>query len=173
MKKNQLNVGKIINTHGIKGEIKVLPLTDDPARFEDLEWVYLSYNNQLKKLYIQSVRYQRNNIIIKFKNINSIDEIEKYKNCMLIIDRDMAVDLPENTYFIIDLIGVEVRLEDGEKLGKIIDVIETGSNDVYVIKPSKGSDILIPAIKQVIKHVDIEENIMIVKLLEGLINNEI
>ncbi len=169
MKKNQFNIGKIINTHGIKGEVKVLPLTDDPARFEDLEWVYLSYNNQLEKKIIQSIRYQKNNIILKFKDINSIDEIEKYKSCMLVIDREMAVELPENTYFIRDLIGVEVRLENGESLGKIIDVIETGSNDVYVIKPNKGSDILIPAIKQVIQHVDIEENIMIVKLLEGLI----
>ncbi|MBZ4646232.1 MAG: rRNA processing protein RimM [Petroclostridium sp.] len=169
MKCEQLEIGKIINTHGIKGEVKVLPLTDDPTRYEELDWVYIKKDDKLEKLIIENIKYQKNNVIIKFEGINSMNDAEKLKNLMLIIDRDMAVELPENTYFICDLIGMEVKTHEGELLGKIQDVFPTGSNDVYVIKNSSGKEILIPAIKDVILEVDIDNNFMIVKPLEGLI----
>lgn len=170
MKKNQLEIGRIINTHGIRGEVKVMPLTDDPRRFERLAWVYINDNHTLKKFYIQRVKYQKNNVIVKFKELDSINDAEPFRNCMLVIDREMAVDLPPDTYFICDLIGLQVKTDQGQELGEIIDVMSAGGNDVYVVKGSSEKEILIPAIKQVVLKVDIEQGFVIVKLLEGLMD---
>ncbi|WHH59424.1 ribosome maturation factor RimM [Petroclostridium sp. X23] len=169
MRCEQLEVGKIVNTHGVRGSVKVIPLTDDPTRYEQLDWVYIQQNGKLEKIYIDDVKYQKNNIILKFRHVNTIDDAEKLKNKMLLIDRDKAVKLPENRYFICDLIGLEVKTQEGQYLGKISDVISTGSSDVYIIKPLEGKDILIPAIKEVVIQIDIDNNSMIVKPLEGLI----
>lgn len=170
MKCKQIEVGKIINTHGIRGEVKVLPLTDDPMRYEELDWVYIQMDGGTKKLFIKNIRYQKNNIIIKFDGIDSMNDAEKIKNKMLLIDRDRAVPLPKDTYFICDLIGLEVRTHTGDVLGNITDVFKTGSNDVYVVKNPDGKDILIPAIKDVVVEVNIDDNYMVIKPLEGLID---
>ncbi|NLY43803.1 MAG: 16S rRNA processing protein RimM [Clostridiaceae bacterium] len=173
MKNKQIEIGKIINTHGIRGEVKVLPLTDDPTRYEDLDWVYVKHEGRMEKMYIKSVRYQKNNLIIKFDGIDSIDDAQKFRDKMLLIDREMAVPLPKDTYFICDLIGMEVRTHTGEILGNINDVFKTGSNDVYVVRNTEGvrvRDILVPAIKDVIVEVNIDDNYMIIKPLEGLID---
>ena len=172
MKNDRLEIGKIVNTHGIRGEVKVVPWTDYPEFFEEIEWVYVKVGNDLKKLHIESIKYQKNNVILKIKEISSIEEAEKYKNIILLIDREMAGELPEGTYYICDLIGLDVQTEEGQNLGKIDDVLSTGSNDVYIVKNSDGKELLIPALKDVLKKVDLDNNLMVVKLPEGLIDIE-
>lgn len=169
-KKEQLEVGKIVNTHGIKGGIKVVPYTDDPADFEIFNWVYIKKNDGVDKRTINRVQYQKNNVILYLEGIGTIEEGEKHKNCVLLIDRDMAIPLPDNVYYISDLIGIEVRTEEGEKLGKICNVFPTGSNDVYVVKhATQKKEILLPAIREVVKQIDIESGTMVINLIEGLI----
>jgi len=164
-----LEIGQIVNSYGIKGFFKVVPFTDDLTRFEDLETVFIEYKNKLEEFTIEEVKYHKNLVLLKVKGIDKIEDTEKYKNCYLKINRENAVKLPDNTYFIIDLIGIEVFDEDEKNLGKIIDVFPTGSNDVYVVKDELGKQILLPAIKSVIKDVDIKNKKMIVHLIEGLV----
>lgn len=161
-------VGKIVNTHGLKGEVKVYPTTDDEKKFEKLKEVYVS-QKQLKKFTIESVRYHKKMVLIKFKEINSIEEAELLKNAVLKIERKDALQLQENEYYISDLYGMKISTQEGRELGTLIDILYTGSNDVYVVENEETKkQILLPAIHQVIKQVDIEKNVMIVSLLEGL-----
>lgn len=173
MKNEQMVIGQIVNTHGVRGAVKVVPFTDDMTRFEDLEWVYVKKENQdqLEKYNISRVQYHRNKfVLIRFKDVFTVEDAEKFKNALIIIDRDMAIELPEDTYFICDLIGLKVNTLDGRTLGNIVDVISTGANDVYVVKDASEKEILLPAIKDVVKVIDIENNFMLVELLEGLID---
>lgn len=165
-----LRIGKIVNTQGIGGEVKVIPLTDDVERFNDLKYVYLD-DEKLIRMDIQYVRFHKNLVLVKFKGIDSINEAEKYKNTYMLIDRENAVKLPEGSYFICDMIGVRVYSIDGSCLGKINDIMTTGSNDVYVVKGDDG-DILIPALKSVVREINIKEDRIVVELPEGLIDNE-
>jgi len=167
--KDLLEIGQIINTYGIKGFLKVVPLTDDVKRFEKLESIYIEKNKTLEKKIIEQVKYHKNLVLLKVKEIDDIDQALVYKNCYLKIDRKDAVELPEDSYFIVDLIGVEVYTQEEELLGSIVDVFPTGSNDVYVVKDNLGKQILLPAIGEVIKQVDISNKKMIIKLIEGLI----
>lgn len=162
---DKIRVGLIVNTHGLKGEVKVLPLTDDVNRFNKLDTVYFENEHEHK---ISNLKYQNTNLIIKFEDINNIDEAEKYKNTYLQIDRLDAVILEDDSYFIFELIGCEVYTEEGEHLGKIKDILQTGSNDVYILDTNNKEDILIPALKNVVKTVDIRLKKIIVKLPEGL-----
>jgi len=165
-----LKIGQIINTHGIKGEVKVYPLTDDPKRFDDLNFVFFKKGEEFEKVNVEGVKYFKNLVILKLEGINDMNTAEKLKNIFIYIDRENAVKLPEDTYFIADLIGMTVYdIDSNQKLGTIISVFSTGSNDVYEIKLENGKIILIPAIKDVVKEVDIENAIMKIKLLEGLI----
>ena len=164
-----LEIGQIVNSYGIKGFAKVVPFTDDITRFEKLKTVYVEYKNKLEELTIQEVKYHKNLILLKIKGIDTIEEIEKYRNCYLKINRKDAVKLPEDTYFIVDLIGLEVFDEKENLLGTIVDVFPTGSNDVYVVKDELGKQILLPAIGSVIKKVDIPNKKMKVNLIEGLV----
>lgn len=164
-----LEIGQIVNSYGIKGLLKVVPFTDDITRFEKLKTVYVEYKNKLEELIIQEVRYHKNLVLLKIEGIDTIEETQKYKNCYLKINRKDAVKLPEDTYFIIDLIGVEVFDQKQNLLGTIIDVFPTGSNDVYVVKNEIGKQILLPAIGSVIKKVDIPNKKMVVNLIEGLV----
>lgn len=169
--KKHLEVGKIVNTHGIKGGVKVVSYTDDPSDFETFDWVYIKQKEALDKITISKVQYQKNNVILYLEGIETIDEAEKYKNRLLLIDRDMAIPLPENVYYISDLIGLKVRTEDGEILGTICDVFPTGSNDVYVVKrATEKEEILLPAIEEVVKEIDLDNGVMTINLLEGLID---
>lgn len=131
----RLKIGQIVNTVGLKGFVRVVPYTDDNTRFELLNSVYLVDKKHCNKYKIEEVRYQKNLVLLKFKDINNINEAENLKNLYIEIDRKDAVKLPENTYFIMDLIGLDViNIENQEFLGKIEDVFSTKSNDVYVVK---------------------------------------
>lgn len=164
-----LEIGQIVNTNGLKGTLKVKPLTDDITRFEDLETVYIQKGKELVEFTIQEVKYSKNMVLLKLEGIDNIEEAEKYKNFYLKINREDAVELEEDSYFIVDIIGCEVYTESQELLGKVIDVFPTGSNDVYTVKNSEGKEILLPAIEDVIKDVDIENKKIIIHLMEGLI----
>lgn len=164
-----LKVGQIINTHGVKGEVKVYPLTDDIKRFGKLKFVYMRYGDEYKSYKIDGVKYFKNLVIIKLEGIDTMNEAIKLIDSYLYVDRENAVKLSKDTYFIADLIGMDVYGIDGEKLGNIINVFSTGSNDVYEIKRDAGKTFLIPAIKDVVKEVDIQKRIMKIELLEGLI----
>ena len=126
-------------------------------------------NKKLEKKEIEEVKYHKNLVLLKIKGIDDINDTEQYKNCYLKIDRKNAAKLPEDSYFITDIIGIEVFTEDGELLGNVIDVFPTGSNDVYVVKDELGKQILLPAIGDVVKKVDIISKKMTVKLIAGLI----
>lgn len=165
---NRLEVGKIVNTHGLKGEVKIITWTDSPDIFEDLEFVYAMFKNNETKLTLKTVKYQKNNIIAKFSEINSIDEAEKFKNCILEADRDMLGDLPEGVYYIADLIGCKVFDDNGQSLGKISDVFNTGANDIYAVSTPEKKDLLIPVTPETILNVDIYNKKVTVHLLEGL-----
>lgn len=165
-----LQVGVITQTHGVHGEVKVFPTTDDPERFLDLEYVFLDTGREKMKLTIQSVKFFKQFVILKFKGINNINDIEKYKRCALLVDRENAVELEEDEYFIADMIGMNVLTEDGEIFGTLKDVIETGANDVYIINSKNHGEVLIPAIKECILDVNVKEGRMLVHLMEGLID---
>ncbi len=164
-----LEIGKIVNSYGVKGFFKVVPFTDDITRFDNLKNIYIEKNKKLEKKEIEEVKYHKNLVLLKIKGIDDINDTEQYKNCYLKIDRENAVKLPEDTYFITDIIGIQVFTEEGELLGNIIDVFPTGSNDVYVIKDELGKQILLPAIEEVIRKVDVIAKKMTVKLIAGLI----
>lgn len=164
-----LQVGVITSTHGLKGEVKVYPTTDYPERFEEIDEVLLEAGREKRLLHIQSVRYFKNQVILKFKEFHHINEIEKYKQCSLWVTRENATPLYEDEYYIADLIGCETYLEDGSSFGELVDVMETGANDVYVIRMKNGEEVLIPAIKDCILDVKIEEQKMIIHLLDGLL----
>ena len=164
-----MEIGMIVNTYGIKGFLKVVPYTDDITRFEDLKSIYIETKNSLKTVIIEDVKYAKNLVLLKIKGIDDINTAQKYKNCYIKIDRKDAVKLPEDSYFIVDLIGVSVYTDNNEELGHIIDVYSTGANDIYVVKDEMGKQVLLPAIGDVIKNVDIQNKKMIVHLIDGLV----
>lgn len=167
---DRLEVGKIINTHGLRGEVKIQSWTDSPDVFEDLGYVFVSGKLIDQKLTIKQVKYQKNNIIVKFDEINTIEEAERYKNCVLTADRDMLGDLPEGVYYIADLIGLKVQTEDGTVLGTVTDVFQTGANDVYEVSRPEDKPLLLPAIPNVVRRIDLADGIIVVQLLEGLLD---
>ncbi len=167
--KDLLQVGVITSTHGVRGEVKVFPTTDDPGRFKGLKKATLDTGKERKELHIQGVKFFKQFVILKFEGIDNINDVEKYKRCPLLVTREDAVPLEEDEYFIADMIGMEVATEDGEAFGTLKDVIGTGANDVYVVESLRYGDVLIPAIKECILSVDIEEKKMKVHLMEGLI----
>jgi len=164
-----LEVGKIVNTRGIKGELKVIPLTDNPERFDNLESVYVQKEEGLEEYRITGVSYSKSFVYLKLKGIDDIDAAEKLKGLSLKVHRSNAVKLPEDTYFICDIVDMDVYEDNGNLLGKITDVLKTGSNDVYVVKGEDGKEILIPALKSTVNDVDIMNKRMTVTLPEGLL----
>ncbi|MBQ8184884.1 MAG: 16S rRNA processing protein RimM [Lachnospiraceae bacterium] len=165
-----LRVGLISSTHGLKGEVKVFPTTDDVSRFEDLERVVLDTGKEYKSLTVTQVKYFKNQVILKFKEFDDINDIEKYKGCDLLVSREDAVELEDNENFIVDLIGLKVQTDDGRDFGTLVDVLQTGANDVYVVKTADGQEVLLPAIPSCILDVDLDEEIMQIHLLEGLLD---
>ena len=163
-----LQVGVITSTHGIRGEVKVFPTTDDVSRFKKLKNVILDNGKEHTDLEIESVKFLKNMVILKFKGIDNINDVEKYKKAPLFVNRENAVPLEEDEYFIADLIGLKVVSDEGEDLGIIADVLQTGANDVYIIKKDNVEALLVPAIHECIKNVDIEGGTMQVHLLAGL-----
>ena len=165
-----LRVGVISSTHGIRGEVKVYPTTDDPERFLDLDEVILDTGRDHKILEIEGVKFFKNQVILKFKGYDNINDIEKYLKKDLLVDREHAVELGENENFIADLIDMEVVTDEGKVLGTLTDVIETGANDVYAVKTPEGKEILLPAIRDCILDVNVDEKRMTVHVMEGLLD---
>ena len=171
MTEDTFDIGLIVNVHGLKGEIKVLPTTDDPMRFKLLKTINV-YNGEQKTAYKPgSVRAQKNMLIIKLKEINDRDEAAKLVGGVIKVARSEALPLDEDEYYQKDLLDMKVITETGEVLGNLSQIIETGANDVYVVKEAgKKKDILIPAIRECIISVSVKEKLMTVKLLDGLLD---
>ena len=165
-----LQVGLIASTHGIKGEVKVFPTTDDVNRFKKLKEVILDTGKEQITLKIEGVKFFKQFVILKFIDIDDINMIEKYKGMSLLVTRQNAVPLKENEYFIADLIGLNVIDEEEKDFGKLKDVLQTGANDVYVIDMKLGGEVLVPAIKECILNIDIEKKTMKIHLLKGLLD---
>ena len=162
-----LRVGVIASTHGLKGEVKVFPTTDEPERFRKLKKVFLDTGKEYMPLKIKSVKFFKNQVILKFDEFQDINEVEKYRGKDLLIDREQALPLAENENFIVDLIDMDVYDEEEQRLGTLTDVLQTGANDVYVVETEKGKEILLPAIPSCILEVDVEAAKMIVRIPEG------
>ena len=164
-----LQVGVITQTHGVRGEVKVFPTTDDAARFKNLKHVMLDTGKETLPLEIESVKFFKQFVILKFKGFDNINDIERYKRCPLLVERENAVPLEEGEYFIADMIGMKVITDEGENFGILKDVMETGANDVYVIEHPSEGEVLVPAIKECILDVDIENRQMKIHVMNGLI----
>lgn len=168
MRNATLQVGEIVNTHGLRGEVKIVPWLDTPEDFELLKTVYAEIGGEKKTFTVASVKYQKANIIVKFREVPDIDAAEKLKRTVLYVDREQLGE-PEEGYYICDLLGIRVITDEGVELGKIVDVFSTGSNDVYTVKGADGKEVLLPVIDDVVLSVDIDAEICKVHLLEGLI----
>lgn len=163
-----LEVGQVVNTYGIKGFVKVVPLVDNNNQFNDFETLYIQEKNKICELQIEEVKFSKNLVLLKFKGIETIEQAEELRNFYLQAKRS-DIKLEEGAHFIVDLIGLEVYTEEGKFLGKLKEVLQPGANDVYIVEDEAKKEILLPAIPDVIKKIDIEENKMIIKLLKGLI----
>lgn len=162
-----LRVGVIANTHGVHGEVKVFPTTDDITRFKKLKTVQLDTGRELMELKITGVKYFKNMAILKFEGMDNINDIEKYKGKDLLITREQAVPLSEDEFFICDLIGCQVVTEDGTMVGELTEVLQTAANDVFVVQ-GREKEILVPYIGDCVKHISIEEKKVTVVLLPGM-----
>ena len=156
-------IGKISAPHGVRGEVRIVPLTDFPERFENLKTVFLEDDSKME---LESVKFSNKFIIVKFKNINSRNDIEIFNGKLLMLNRSDIPSLPEGEYYNFDIIGLEVIDDKGSKLGKITEVLKTGSNDVYVVEGKK--QLLVPALKKVVKEINLVDGFMKVELLEKL-----
>lgn len=164
-----LEIGQIVNIFGIKGQVKVVPFTDDITQFDTLKQIYIEKRKNLELFEIEKSNYHKNMIILKLKGIDTPEQAESLRNCYIKINRKDARKLPEGTYFIVDLIGLDVYTDEEKLLGTLEDIYNAGSSDIYVVRTSEGKQILLPAIKDVIKKVDIENKKVIVHIIEGLI----
>ncbi len=165
-----MRVGVITSTHGVHGEVKVFPTTDDAKRFKKLKEVLLDTGRELKPMEVESVKFFKNMVILKFKGFDNINDIEIYKGKDLLVARDKAVKLAPNENFIVDLIGLDVVTDEGEELGTLKDVLQTGANDVYIVEMKNGKEVLLPAIRQCILDVNLDQQKMTVHVMDGLLN---
>ena len=168
MKKDYLELGQIVNTKGLKGEVKLNSFAEDDSVFETLDKVYLKTKTEIVEKQIEKVGYAKNQVILKFKDCNSIDEAETLREMYLLVKRSDLEELPEGVYYIADLLGLDVYTDEGEFLGKVDDIYSTGANDIYVVKDDLGKQKLLPGIKEVIQETNLEEGKIIVHLIEGL-----
>ncbi len=164
---NMLEVGKIVNTHGLRGEVKVVPWTDYPEQFEEIDKVFTADGREFN---IKNIKYQKSNIILRFAEITDIDQAEKLKGKTLLAERDSLGELPEGVFYVADLIGIKVITDEGETLGEISDVLHTGANDIYEVKRDGKKPLLIPVIDSVVLKVDIDNKIVTVHMMEGLLD---
>ena len=167
---NYLRVGVISSTHGIGGEVKVFPTTDDNKRFKKLKQVYLDTGKEYLELEVERVRFFKQMVIVKFKGINNINDIEKYKGKDLLVTREQAVPLEENEYFIYDIIDALVVDEEGKEIGVLKEVLATGANDVYVVEMPNKKEILLPVIDDCILDIDIENKKVTAHIMAGLLD---
>lgn len=168
----RLKVGKIVNTHSLKGEVKVISSTDfEEERFKKGSKLLITRGNQLiREVVVQSYRNHKNFLLVKFEGIDSVEEAEKLKNLQIKIDSDEVGELEENEFYFHEIIGCQVFDENDRNLGEIIDILTPGANDVWVIKGEEGKEILIPYIEDVVKQIDITNKKVNIKVMEGLID---
>ena len=165
---DRFQVGIISGTHGIAGEVKVYPTTDDSRRFRKLRHVILDTGENERELEIAQVRFSKNMVILKFREFQNINEVEKFRGKSLYVTRENAVKLKKDEYFIADMIGMRVVSTEKEELGSLKDVMQTGANDVYVVQTPDGGELLLPAIHDCVKKVDMEQGVITVFLMPGL-----
>ena len=166
---NYLEIGQIVNTFGIKGMVKVKPFTDNIERFSNLEKIYIKNKSGQTEYKIQEVKYHKNMVLIKFEGIENPEQADLLRNSYLIVDRETEEPLEAGRYYIVDMIGLDVFTDDNEYLGKLEDIYNTGSNDIYVVKNELGKQVLLPAIEDVIKNIDMDNKKVIVHLIPGLV----
>lgn len=164
-----LEIGQIVNTFGIKGMLKIKPFTDDITRFDRLKKVYVETNKVKKEYEIEELKYHKDMVLIKFKGIDKVEEAEILRNSYLKVNRKDEPKLEEGTYYIVDLIGLDVYSDEGKLLGKLNDIFNYGSSDIYEVKNELGKQLLLPAISDVIKEINLQERKIVVHILEGLI----
>lgn len=163
-----IQVGKIVNTHGIKGELKAIPLTDNAKRFDELETIYIGEDKA--KVKIEKVWYKNQFIMLKIQGYNDINEVLQFKDKYIYIDEEDKIILPEGAYFIFDIIGCKVIDVNDNEIGYVIDVMTEHSNDIYVVNDVvKNKEYLIPAVKQIVKKIDIVNKKIVIEPIEGLI----
>lgn len=167
---NYLRVGVISSTHGVRGEVKVYPTTDDIKRFDYLKETILDTGKEYITLHVTGVKYFKNMVILRFKEFDNVDQVVPYKGMDLLVTRENAIPLEEGQEFIVDLIGCDVITDQGETLGKLVDVLKTGANDVYVVKMENGKEVLLPVIEQCILEKDIENKVVKVHIMKGLLD---
>lgn len=165
-----LQVGVLTSTHGVRGEVKVFPMTDDVRRFKKNKKYILETPSGPIDVTVESTKFFKQFVILKLEGFDSIDDIAQYKNCGLYVTRENAVKCEKDEYFIADLIGMEVVEEGGAKIGELSDVIQTGANDVYVVKTPEGKELLFPAIKDCVRSVDMTERRVTVYIMPGLLD---
>ena len=164
-----LEIGQIVNTFGIKGMVKIKPFAENTKkRFDNLKKVYIKTKKEKKEYEIEEVKYHKEMVLAKFKGIENIEEAEKFRNSYLLINRENEKPLEKGTYYIVDMVGLEVYTDEGEKLGILDDIFNSGSSDIYVVKNELGKQILLPAIKEVIENIDMENRKITVHLIKGL-----
>lgn len=164
-----LEIGQIVNTFGIKGMVKIKPFTDDINRFDRLKKVYISNKNEKKEYQIQEIKYHKNMVLMKLEGVDTPEQADLLRQSYLLVDRADEEPLEEGVYYIVDLLGLEVYTDDNKLLGKVDDIFNTGSNDIYVVKDEMGKQILLPGIPDVLKNVDLEKGRITVHLIPGLI----
>ena len=166
---DELQVGVITQTHGIRGEVKVFPTTDDANRFKKLKEVILDTGRERLSMEIEGVKFFKQFVILKFKGYDSINDVEKYKQGKLLVTRDKAVRLQKDEYFVADMIGMRVVTDTGDDFGVLKEVLATGANDVYVVSRGEDKEALLPAIKECIKNIDMDEHVMEIHVMDGLL----
>lgn len=162
-------IGQIVNTFGIKGMVKIKPFTENLEQFEELKKIYIKNKKSKKEYKIQEVKYHKQMVLIKFEGVENPEEADLLRGSYVLIDRKDAKPLEEGTYYIVDLLGLEVYTDENILLGKVDDIYNTGSKDIYVVKDNLGKQVLLPGIEEVIKKVDLENKIIIVHIIPGLI----
>lgn len=168
-KNDELQVGVITQTHGIRGEVKVFPTTDDANRFKKLKEVILDTGRERLSMEIEGVKFFKQFVILKFKGYDSINDVERYRQGKLLVTRDNAVRLKKDEYFVADMIGMRVVTDEGEDFGVLKEVLATGANDVYVVSRENGEEVLLPAIKECIRNMDMDGHVMEVHIMDGLL----
>ena len=163
-------LGVISSTHGVRGEVKVYPTTDDIKRFDYLKETILDTGKEYITLHVTGVKYFKNMVILRFEEFDNVDQVVPYKGMDLLVTRENAIPLEEGQQFIADLIGCDVITDQGENLGKLTDVLKTGANDVYVVKMESGREVLLPVIEQCVLEKDIENKIVKVHVMKGLLD---
>jgi len=165
---DRFQVGIITSPHGIAGEVKVFPTTDDIRRFQKLKHVILDTGREELELEVIQARFSKQMVILKFREFRNINEVECFRGKSLYVTREHAVKLEKDEYFIADMIGMRVVATDGEELGILKDVMQTGANDVYIVEEPGGSELLLPAIHDCVKNIDMKQGVMTVFVMPGL-----